>query len=45
MTTVQWKTISMQVVTTEDHAGSDHRPIVATLIPTNQHGPRGKRPA
>lgn len=34
MTTLQWKTFSMRVVMTEDHAGSDHRPIVATIIPT-----------
>jgi endonuclease/exonuclease/phosphatase (EEP) superfamily protein YafD len=28
-----WKTVSMHVVGTEDGAGSDHRPIVATLAP------------
>jgi endonuclease/exonuclease/phosphatase (EEP) superfamily protein YafD len=28
-----WKTVSMHVIGTEDRAGSDHRPIVATLAP------------
>lgn len=34
MYTAKWKTISMRVIPTEDHAGTDHRPIVATLAPT-----------
>jgi endonuclease/exonuclease/phosphatase (EEP) superfamily protein YafD len=34
MYTSSWKTVSMHVITTEDAAGSDHRPIVAILAPT-----------
>jgi endonuclease/exonuclease/phosphatase family metal-dependent hydrolase len=34
MMTSAWRTVSMHVITTEDGAGSDHRPIVATLAPT-----------
>jgi endonuclease/exonuclease/phosphatase (EEP) superfamily protein YafD len=30
-----WKVSSMHVIGTEDSAGSDHRPIVATLAPNN----------
>jgi len=35
MYTAAWKTVSMHVVTTEDGAGSDHRPVVATLAPAS----------
>lgn len=35
MSTSDWKTLSMKVVGTEDHSGSDHRPIVATLAPVS----------
>ena len=35
MYTAAWKTISMRVIPTEDDAGSDHRPIVATLAPAS----------
>jgi endonuclease/exonuclease/phosphatase (EEP) superfamily protein YafD len=35
MYTAKWKTISMRVIPTEDDAGTDHRPIVATLAPTS----------
>jgi endonuclease/exonuclease/phosphatase (EEP) superfamily protein YafD len=35
MYTAAWKTVAMRVVTSEDGAGSDHRPIVATLAPTS----------
>ena len=34
MTTTKWHAISLKVITTEDQAGSDHRPIVAVLAPT-----------
>ncbi|MCU1528970.1 MAG: hypothetical protein JWP75_2733 [Frondihabitans sp.] len=33
MTTSDWKVSGMRVITTEDKAGSDHRPIVAQLTP------------
>jgi endonuclease/exonuclease/phosphatase family metal-dependent hydrolase len=35
MTTSAWKASSMRVITDEDAAGSDHRPIVVTLSPTH----------
>jgi endonuclease/exonuclease/phosphatase (EEP) superfamily protein YafD len=35
MYTSAWKTVAMRVVSTQDGAGSDHRPIVATLAPTS----------
>jgi endonuclease/exonuclease/phosphatase (EEP) superfamily protein YafD len=35
MYTPAWRTVSMHVIGTEDSAGSDHRPIVATLAPTS----------
>ena len=35
MTTTKWRAISLKVITTEDQAGSDHRPIVAILAPTS----------
>jgi endonuclease/exonuclease/phosphatase (EEP) superfamily protein YafD len=35
MYTSAWKTLSMHVITTEDGAGSDHRPIVAILAPAS----------
>jgi endonuclease/exonuclease/phosphatase (EEP) superfamily protein YafD len=35
MYTAAWKTVAMRVITTEDAAGSDHRPIVATLAPAS----------
>jgi endonuclease/exonuclease/phosphatase (EEP) superfamily protein YafD len=30
-----WKTVAMRVIQSEDGAGSDHRPVVATLAPTS----------
>jgi endonuclease/exonuclease/phosphatase (EEP) superfamily protein YafD len=33
--TPAWKIVAMRVIGTEDHAGSDHRPIVATLAPAS----------
>jgi endonuclease/exonuclease/phosphatase (EEP) superfamily protein YafD len=33
--TSAWKTVAMRVIGTEDSAGSDHRPIVATLAPAS----------
>jgi endonuclease/exonuclease/phosphatase (EEP) superfamily protein YafD len=35
MYTSAWRTVSMHVITTEDAAGSDHRPIVAILAPAS----------
>jgi endonuclease/exonuclease/phosphatase (EEP) superfamily protein YafD len=35
MYTSAWKVAAMKVIQTEDAAGSDHRPIVATLAPTS----------
>jgi endonuclease/exonuclease/phosphatase (EEP) superfamily protein YafD len=35
MYTPAWKTVSAHVITTEDNAGSDHRPVVATLAPAS----------
>jgi endonuclease/exonuclease/phosphatase (EEP) superfamily protein YafD len=35
MYTPAWKVAAMTVIRTEDAAGSDHRPIVATLAPTS----------
>jgi endonuclease/exonuclease/phosphatase (EEP) superfamily protein YafD len=35
MYTPVWTTVSMHVISTEDGAGSDHRPIVATLAPAS----------
>ena len=35
MYTPAWKVAAMTVIQTEDAAGSDHRPIVATLAPTS----------
>ena len=35
MYTSAWRTVSMHVITTEDDAGSDHRPVVATLAPAS----------
>lgn len=29
-----WRVTGMRIIRTEDHAGSDHRPIIATLTPT-----------
>lgn len=34
MATSDWRATGMRVITTEDKAGSDHRPIVAQLTPT-----------
>lgn len=33
LSTPNWKTTSMRVITTQDSAGSDHRPILVTLAP------------
>jgi endonuclease/exonuclease/phosphatase (EEP) superfamily protein YafD len=33
MYTSEWRVVAMHVIRTEDNAGSDHRPIVATLAP------------
>jgi endonuclease/exonuclease/phosphatase (EEP) superfamily protein YafD len=33
--TSAWKTVAMRVIQTEDAAGSDHRPVVATLAPAS----------
>jgi endonuclease/exonuclease/phosphatase (EEP) superfamily protein YafD len=35
MTTVDWRVSGMRVITSEDGAGSDHRPVVAQLTPTS----------
>jgi endonuclease/exonuclease/phosphatase (EEP) superfamily protein YafD len=35
MFTSAWKVVAMRVIGTEDRAGSDHRPIVATLAPSS----------
>ena len=35
MYTAAWKTVSMHVISTEDGAGTDHRPVVATLAPAS----------
>jgi len=35
MYTAAWKVAAMEVIQTQDSAGSDHRPIVATLTPTS----------
>jgi endonuclease/exonuclease/phosphatase (EEP) superfamily protein YafD len=35
MYTSAWKTVSMRVIESQDGAGSDHRPIVATLAPSS----------
>jgi endonuclease/exonuclease/phosphatase (EEP) superfamily protein YafD len=35
MYTPAWRVLSMRVIQTEDGAGSDHRPVVATLAPTS----------
>jgi endonuclease/exonuclease/phosphatase (EEP) superfamily protein YafD len=35
MFTPAWKVVAMRVIGTEDNAGSDHRPIVATLAPAS----------
>ena len=35
MYTAAWKAVSMRVLVTEDGAGSDHRPVVATLAPAS----------
>jgi endonuclease/exonuclease/phosphatase (EEP) superfamily protein YafD len=35
MYTSEWKVSAMHVVTTQDHSGSDHRPVVATLVPAS----------
>jgi endonuclease/exonuclease/phosphatase (EEP) superfamily protein YafD len=35
MYTSAWKVVSMHVIRTQDNAGSDHRPIVATLAPSS----------
>jgi endonuclease/exonuclease/phosphatase (EEP) superfamily protein YafD len=35
MFTPAWRVVAMHVIGTEDNAGSDHRPIVATLAPAS----------
>ncbi|ARC56321.1 hypothetical protein AS850_04425 [Frondihabitans sp. 762G35] len=35
MATVDWRVSGMRVITSEDGAGSDHRPVVAQLTPTS----------
>jgi hypothetical protein len=30
-----WRVVAMRVIGTEDKAGSEHRPIVATLAPAS----------
>jgi endonuclease/exonuclease/phosphatase (EEP) superfamily protein YafD len=36
LTTLDWKVSGMTVITSEDKAGSDHRPILAQLTPRSQ---------